>query len=98
MHCYLPFTTERFVIDFTFHDSIEASKYKDLFKLIEKTVIHDREIRSKEQEELNRKVLAINPLAKVNKHHINFYNKWWQLSYGREDMLEGHLPFTITKL
>ena len=80
---------QRFVIDFTYHDSIEASKYKDLFKIIEKTVLNDREIRSKEQAEVNKKVLTVNPLAKVNKHHINFYNKWWQLSYGREDMLEA---------
>jgi type II restriction/modification system DNA methylase subunit YeeA len=77
----------RFVIDFTLNDIIEASGYKCLYQIVEKTVLPDRKRKAKEQEEENFKALQNNPSAKVNKHHINFYNNWWQLSYSREDML-----------
>jgi hypothetical protein len=68
-------------------DSIEASSYKELYKLIEKSVLPERETKSKEQESENQKARLNNPKAKVNKHHINFYNNWWKLGYGREDLL-----------
>jgi hypothetical protein len=54
---------------------------------VEKEVLPDREKKAKEQEAENKKALEANPNAKFNKHHINFFNKWWQLSYGREDLL-----------
>ena len=78
---------ERFVIDFSWKDVFQAASFKDVFKVIEKTVLPDRETKAKEQKEENEEAIKNNPKAKVNKHHINFFNKWWQLSYGREDML-----------
>ena len=78
---------ERFVIDFNLMDVMKASTYKDIFKIIEKNVLPERESRSKEQEEVNKKLLEDDPKAKTNKHHINFYKNWWKLSYAREDML-----------
>jgi SAM-dependent methyltransferase len=78
---------ERFVIDFTLKNLIEASKFKELYKIVEKKVLPHREGRAKKQEEENKKALENDPKAKVNKHHINFFNKWWRLSYGREDLL-----------
>jgi len=78
---------ERFVIDFTSKDLNQASAFKDIFKKVEKEVLPDREKKAKEQEAENKKALEANPNAKFNKHHINFFNKWWQLSYGREDLL-----------
>jgi type I restriction-modification system DNA methylase subunit len=78
----------RFVIDFSQMDILKASTYKDVYKIIEKTVLPERETRGKEQEEVNKELLRNNPKAKVNKHHINFYRNWWKLSYGREEMLK----------
>jgi hypothetical protein len=80
---------ERFVIDFTLIDAIESSVYGELYKIVERTVLPEREIRAKEQDEENKQALGNNPKAKINKHHINFYNNWWQLSYGREEMLNS---------
>ena len=80
---------ERYVIDFTGMDVVTASKYSKLFSIIEQKVLPDRQAKAEEQVNENRKVLEANPKAKVNKHHINFLNKWWQLSYGREDMLKA---------
>lgn len=78
---------ERFVVDFTDMDIIEASSFKEPFRIIKNSVLPEREAKAKEQEEKNNEALEKNPKTKVNKHHINFYNKWWQLSYGRKDLL-----------
>jgi N-6 DNA Methylase/Type I restriction enzyme R protein N terminus (HSDR_N) len=77
----------RFVIDFTDHDINSASTYKKVFTIIENEVLPEREEKAKAQEKENKQLLKTNPKAKTNKHHINFYNRWWKLSYGREDML-----------
>jgi hypothetical protein len=78
----------RFVIDFTLLDVLKAATYKEVFKRVEELVLPDRKARGEEQERENKKALKANAKAKVNKHHINFLNNWWKLSYGREDMLE----------
>ncbi len=80
---------ERYVIDFNHKDINQASTYTELFKKIEKEVLPEREKRAKEQENENKKALEINQNSKGNKHHLNFYNKWWQLSYGRDEMLNS---------
>jgi len=78
---------KRFIIDFTFSDIMDATNYKELIKIIEKTVLPERERKAKKQIEENQKALNSNPKAKINKHHIGFYNNWWKLSYGRPDLL-----------
>ncbi|MDE0471276.1 MAG: N-6 DNA methylase [Ekhidna sp.] len=78
---------KRFVIDFTLHDVISASNFKEPFQRIESTVLPDRKTKGERQQEENKRILNKNPKAKVNKHHINFLNNWWKLSWGRDDML-----------
>lgn len=78
----------RFVIDFTLKNVIEASKFTEIYKTIDKKVLPERKEKGEKQEEENKEVLKNNPTAKVNKHHINFLKSWWKLGYGREDMLE----------
>jgi SAM-dependent methyltransferase len=78
---------ERFVIDFSGKDVIEAAAFKEVFKIIENKVFPDKKAKAEKQEAENREVLENNPKAKVNKHHINFFNSWWKLAYGREEML-----------
>ncbi|WP_276496735.1 DNA methyltransferase [Pontibacter litorisediminis] len=80
---------DRHVIDFSRMDILEAASYKEPYEIVRSKVLADREAKAKEQEEKNKEELKKNPKAKVNKHHINFYNKWWQLSYGRKDMLDA---------
>ena len=79
----------RFVIDFTGKNVIESATYKSLFDIVKNKVQPIRESKAKDQDEKNRAALEKNAKAKINKHHINFYNKWWLLSYGRVDMLEA---------
>ncbi|MGB2153290.1 MAG: DNA methyltransferase [Flavobacteriaceae bacterium] len=78
---------DRYVIDFTLMDIMEAASFKEPYEILKTTVLPDREAKAEKQETENKKVLNENPNAKVNKHHINFLKKWWKLSYGREDML-----------
>jgi hypothetical protein len=80
---------ERFVIDFTDIDIIEAASFLEPYEMVKKSVLPDREAKAKEQERKNQDALRNNPKAKVNKHHVNFFNKWWQLSYGRKDLLDA---------
>ena len=76
----------RYVIDFTGIDILEAASYSGPFNKIKETVLPDREKKANEQEQKNKELLENNPKAKVNKHHINFLKSWWQLSYGRKNM------------
>lgn len=78
---------DRFVIDFSQKDIIEASRFNELFKIIEKKVLPDRRTKAEAQNEENKKVLEDNPKAKTNKHHINFFKHWWKLSYGRAELM-----------
>jgi len=83
---------DRFVVDFTLMDVMEAASYKEPYEIIKRNVLPERESKAEKQIETNKQALEKNANAKINKHHINFYNKWWKLSYGREDMLEVIRP------
>ena len=78
---------KRYVIDFTGLDILQASSYTRLIDIVKNKVLPSRKSKAEKQEENNLEALKVNPKAKTNKHHINFYNKWWQLSYGRKDLL-----------
>ncbi|OFY67113.1 MAG: hypothetical protein A3H98_08275 [Bacteroidetes bacterium RIFCSPLOWO2_02_FULL_36_8] len=78
----------RYVIDFSLLGINEAAKYKKLFEIIKKKVLPDREKKSNKQVKINKELLKQDAHARGNKHHINFYNQWWKLSWGREDMVK----------
>lgn len=78
----------RFVIDFSALDITAAAAHRALFNRVEKEVMPDRKARAEKQQEDNDALLKEDDEANVNKHHINFYNHWWQLSWGRADMLK----------
>jgi hypothetical protein len=50
-------------------------------------VFPDREAKALKQMAENNALLSANPKAKVNKHHIFFYQNWWKLSYSYEELL-----------
>lgn len=78
---------ERYVIDFSQMNIIEASAYKDLFKIIEKKVLPDRKAEADKQENDNKILLTKTPKAKVNKSYIQYYKTWWQIIGKRQDMI-----------
>lgn len=77
----------RYVIDFQGLDVLEAEEFAMPFKRLQQTVLVDREKSAAKEEKRNAAALAINPKAKVNKHHSNFLKSWWKMSYAREDMI-----------
>jgi SAM-dependent methyltransferase len=77
----------RYVIDFTFHDVLEASTFVQPFQIIKEKVLPHREREAKIQQEENDKTLALNPKAKVTKHRINFLKQWWRLAWFKADLM-----------
>lgn len=82
-----PPSPSRWVIDFQLRTVTQAAAYSAPFDQVRGLVLPDRKAAAEEEEERNKEVLSSNPDAKVNKHHANFLNKWWLLSYGREKLL-----------
>lgn len=76
----------RYVIDFSELDLLTAKSYVELYRIIESSVLPDRQEAAKKEKERNRIALESNPHASVNHHHHNFLNSWWVLSYPRKDM------------
>lgn len=79
---------DRYVIDFRKKDVFEAQKYKELYKIIEKEVLPEKQEKADEEKSKNEEILKKNPKAKVNHHHAGFLKKWWKLSYARDDLMD----------
>jgi hypothetical protein len=79
----------RYVIDFRSRDVIEASKYPQLFRRIEKEVLPERQKAAAEEKLRNREATKDDPDAHVNKHHENFLAEWWHPSYDRDDLIKA---------
>jgi len=56
---------------------------------VKSKVLPSRKAAAEKESARNKITLAKNPDAKVNIHHANFLKQWWQLSYGREDMVKA---------
>lgn len=79
---------QRYVIDFRGLSVIEAEDYPALFAQVKSKVLPSRKAAAEKETIRNKLALAKDPNAKVNIHHANFLKNWWQLSYGREDMID----------
>ncbi|MBB3208921.1 SAM-dependent methyltransferase [Rhodopirellula rubra] len=82
-----PSHPQRHVIDFQQQPVNSAAKYSAAFELVKSKVLGDREKAAAKESERNSEVLESDPTARINKHHANFLNKWWQLSYARKALL-----------
>jgi hypothetical protein len=78
---------QRYAIDFFPKSLPEAATYKTPFERIQMHVLPDRQRAAEEEAARNAEALADDPNARVNWHHRNFLNKWWQFSYPRGEML-----------
>ncbi|MBI4936593.1 MAG: class I SAM-dependent DNA methyltransferase [Actinobacteria bacterium] len=80
----------RWIIDFPHEDAgLARAANAPAFSLIKETVLRDREDKARFEEEANTGILKRNPRARVNWHHRNFLNKWWQLSYRRSALMDA---------
>lgn len=79
----------RYVINFSGKSIIEASKYPKCLDLVKKQVLVKRKESVAKEEDRNQELSIEVPDGRGNKHHHNFLNKWWQISYPREDLIEN---------
>ncbi|MBS0576406.1 MAG: class I SAM-dependent DNA methyltransferase [Proteobacteria bacterium] len=68
----------RFVLDFGSMDQLQATGYPGAFEWVRTHVLPDRERKATE---------GIGEDGRVRPHHKAFLARWWQLSFGRPEML-----------
>jgi hypothetical protein len=76
---------DRYVIDFEQRDRFEAEKYREAFAWVREHVLPDRERKAEEGKDAE---------GKVRPHHRAFLSRWWQLSFGRPEMLSVIKPLS----
>jgi len=76
---------DRYVIDFEQRDRFQAEKYHEAFPWVRKHVLPDRERKAEEGKDAE---------GKVRPHHRAFLSRWWQLSFGRPEMLSVIKPLS----
>lgn len=82
-----PPAPQRYVIDLHPRDILAAGQYPKLLNRLKEAVLPIRKAAAEEEAERNKAALVANPKAKVNQHHRNFLNKWWLLSYPRQELI-----------
>jgi SAM-dependent methyltransferase len=76
---------DRYVIDFEQRDRFEAEKYPEPFEWVQQHVLPDRTRKAEEGKDAE---------GNVRPHHRAFLKRWWQLSFGRPEMLSVIKPLS----
>jgi len=79
---------DRYVIDFRKQDVFEAQKYKELYKIIEREVLPEKQEKADKEKLKNEEILEKNPKAKVNHDHEMALKTWWKLFRPRGELLD----------
>ncbi len=74
---------DRYVIDFEQLHQVDAAAYPGAFEWVKTHVLPDRDRKAKE---------GIDKDGKMRPHHKAFLSRWWQLSFGRPEMLSVIKP------
>ncbi len=77
----------RDIIDFHPMDMLQSSRYTEPMERIRRLILPKRQAKAEEEELRNRETRRENPRARLNWHHRNFLNRWWLLSYAREELM-----------
>ena len=77
----------RWVIDFNQMDVHAAGSFKEPCARVKVLVLPERKEAARREKERTAEVVLGNPQAKVNRHHAVFLDRWWQLSWGRGEMI-----------
>ena len=80
---------QRYVIDFRkAKDVFEVTSYKELYDHLRKNVYPVRKEKAEKEEKRNEDLRRVNPTARLNHHHKNFFDRWWTLSYARNELMD----------
>jgi len=74
---------DRFVLDFEQRDQLQAAAYGSAFDWVRTNVLPDRERKAEEGKDKE---------GRLRPHHKAFLARWWQLSFGRPEMLSVIKP------
>lgn len=69
---------DRYVLDFESMDQLQAAAFQGAFEWVKTQVLPDREKKAQEGKDAQGNIRA---------HHKAFLARWWQLSFGRPEML-----------
>jgi SAM-dependent methyltransferase len=69
---------DRYVLDFGTRNQIEASVFTAAFAWVRDTVLPDRERKAQQ---------GADQQGNVRPHHKQFLSRWWQLSFGRPELI-----------
>ena len=73
-----PVIPERFLLDFEQRSLIQAQSYEVAFSRVEERILPSRKAAAEK---------GLDAAGKMRPHHAKFLDRWWQLSWGRADML-----------
>jgi hypothetical protein len=76
-------TLDRFVLDFEQMNQLQAAAYSAAFEWVKLRVLPDRESKAEKGKDKD---------GKMRSHHKAFLARWWQLSFGRPEMLSVIKP------
>jgi hypothetical protein len=76
-------TLDRYVLDFEQRDALRAAAYPGAYEWVKTHVLPDRERKAEEGKGAD---------GKMRSHHKGFLARWWQLSFGRPEMLSVIKP------
>jgi hypothetical protein len=74
---------DRYVLDFEQRDALQAAAYPGAYEWVKTHVLPDRERKAEEGKSAD---------GKMRSHHKGFLARWWQLSFGRPEMLSVIKP------
>ncbi|KAF0101856.1 MAG: DNA modification methyltransferase-like protein [bacterium] len=76
-------TLDRHVLDFEQRDALQAAAYSGAYEWVKANILPDRERKAEEGKSAD---------GKMRSHHKAFLARWWQLSFGRPEMLSVIKP------
>ncbi len=79
----------RYVIDFEQRDRFEAEQYREAFDWVTKHALPDRTRKAEEGKDA---------AGKLHPHHRASRARWWQLSFGRPEMLSIIKPLKLSRV
>lgn len=78
----------RWVIDIPDTDAASAARWGPAYEHVREHVLPVRQQRAEVERLRNETLQTTHPNFRPNRHHQNFLDKWWQLSYRRLDLID----------
>lgn len=78
----------RWVIDFHPRDVLTSGGYAELFKILREKVLKSRQDHAQDEQTRNKELESDSADEAGNKHHEQFLDRWWLLSWPRPELIK----------